>query len=70
MSDERQLVCEIQRDENNDIVVLVEGMKIAKRGLPHTPQAETWIMLEPGWTVRDVNGGQAIEVSYERAPIH
>jgi hypothetical protein len=70
MSDERQLVCEIQRDENNDIVVLVEGMKIAKRGLPDTPQAETWIMLEPGWIVRDVAGGNAIEVSYERAPIH
>jgi hypothetical protein len=65
-----QFVCEIRLDENNDIVVLVEGMKIAKRGLPDTPQAETWIMLEPGWTVRDVNEGQAIEVSYERAPIH
>jgi hypothetical protein len=23
-------------------------------------------MLEPGWTVRDVKGGKAIEVSYER----
>jgi hypothetical protein len=70
MRDEGRLVCEIQRDENNDLFVLVDGMKIAKRGLPDTPQAETWIMLEPGWTVRTVKGGRTIEVSYERAQIH
>jgi hypothetical protein len=70
MSDEGRPICEIQRDENDDVFVLVDGMKIARRGLPDTPQAETWIMLEPGWTVRDVAGGKAIEVSYERAPIH
>jgi hypothetical protein len=70
MGDEGRPVLEIHRDENNDVFVLVDGMKIAKRGLPDTPHAETWIMLEPGWTVRDVNGGKAIEVSYERAPIH
>jgi hypothetical protein len=43
---------------------------ISQARLPHTLQAETWIMLEPGWTVRDVSGGHAIEVSYEPAPIH
>jgi hypothetical protein len=70
MRKEGRLVCEIQRDRNNDVFVLVDGMKIAKRGLPGTPQAETWIMLEPGWTVRDVKGGKAIEVRYEPAQIH
>ncbi len=70
MRNEGQIVCEMQRDENNDLFVLVDGMKIAKRGLPGTPQAETWIMLEPGWTVRSVNGGRTIEVSYEPAQIH
>jgi hypothetical protein len=25
-------VCEIERDENGDVFVLVDGMKIAKRG--------------------------------------
>jgi hypothetical protein len=70
MSDEGRPVCEIHRDENDDVFVLVGGMKIAKRGLPDTPQAKTWIMLEPGWTVRDVSGGKAIEVSYEGARMH
>jgi hypothetical protein len=49
---------------------LLTGLKIAKRGLPDTPQADTWIMLEPGWMVRDVKGGTAIEVCYERARMH
>jgi hypothetical protein len=70
MSDDEPPVCEIHRDGNNDVFVLVDGIKIAKRGLPDTPQAETWIMLEPGWTVRDVKRGKAIEVSYERSQIH
>jgi hypothetical protein len=70
MSDEGKPVCEIHKDENDDVFVLVGGMKIAKRGLPDTPQANTWIMLEPGWFVRDVKGGKAIEVSYEHARMH
>jgi hypothetical protein len=70
MSDERQPACEIHRDENGDVFVLVAGTKIAKRGLPDTPHAATWIMLVPGWMVRDVKGGKAIEVRYERARMH
>jgi hypothetical protein len=63
-------VCQIHRDENNDVFLLIDGMKIAKRGLPDSPHANTWIMLEPGWMVRDVKGGRAIEVYYERARMH
>jgi hypothetical protein len=48
----------------------IDGVKIAKRGLPGTPQADTWIMLKPGWMVRDVKGGTAIQVSYEHAWMH
>ena len=64
MSDETP-VCQIHRDEKNDVFLLIDGVKIAKRGLPDTPHADTWIMLEPGWFVRDVKGGKAIGVSYE-----
>jgi hypothetical protein len=70
MSDEGRPVCEIHKDENGHIFVLVGGMKIAKRGLPDTAHANTWIMLEPGWIVRDVKGGRAIEVSRERFRMH
>ena len=43
-----------------DIFVLADGVKIAKLGELGTPQAGTWIPLEPGWTVRD--GPDGIEV--------
>jgi hypothetical protein len=69
MSDEAS-VCEIHKDENDDVFLLVGGRKIAKRRLPGTAQANTWIILEPGWMVRDVKGGKAIQVSYEHARVH
>jgi hypothetical protein len=27
-------VCEIHKDDNDDVFILIDGMKIAKRGLP------------------------------------
>jgi hypothetical protein len=63
-------VCELHKDDNEDVFVLVGGVKIAKRGLPNTPHAMTWIILEPGWIVRDVDRGNAIEVRFEGATIH
>jgi hypothetical protein len=67
MSDEAS-ICELHKDEHGDVFLLVGGRKIAKRGLSGAARANTWIVLEPGWTVRDVKGGKAIEVSYEHAP--
>jgi hypothetical protein len=67
-------VCELH-DDGEDVFVLVDGVKIARRGRPDTAQAMTWIVLEPGWTVRDVQSGNAIsgnaiEVRYEGARVH
>src|SRR5262245_25601373 len=56
-----QHLCAIHKDENDDVFVLVGGVRIAKRGLG-TAHAATWITLQPGWLVRDVKGGKAIEV--------
>jgi hypothetical protein len=36
-----------------DLVIEVDGVRIAKRGKPHTPQARTWVSLETGYTVLD-----------------
>jgi hypothetical protein len=46
-----------------DSFVLADGVKSAKLGDPDTPQAGTWIPLEPGWIVRD--GPDGIEVEYQ-----
>ena len=39
------------RSDGTGLFVIFDGVKIAKRGPPGTPQAGTWVSLEPGWTV-------------------
>ena len=34
-----------------DVFVVYNGVRIAKRGQPDTPEAGTWISLEPGFRV-------------------
>lgn len=50
--------------ENGDCFFVIDGMKVAKRGRPNTPEAKTWITLVPGWEVRDV--GDEIEVIHNK----
>jgi hypothetical protein len=42
--------CRVEITET-DIYVIYDGVRIAKRGKPGTPQDETWISLEPGYAV-------------------
>ena len=53
-----------------DLFVFVDGVKIAKRGHAGTPQAGTWVSLEPGWSVVDVDYPQEIEVSHHGVRVH
>jgi len=58
--------CKIVSD-GDDIFVVVDGVKIAKRGCG--PQAKTWVSLEPGWRVLDSgkvgHRGYEIVVEYD-----
>ena len=56
--------------EGNEVFVVADGVKIAKRGHPGTPQAKTWVSLEPGWHVRDCDGGREIEVERHGVRVH
>ena len=40
-----------------DTVVVVNGVVVARRGHLHTPQAGTWVSVEPGWEVLDSDEG-------------
>jgi hypothetical protein len=51
--------------DGEDIFVVVNGVKVAKRGHPGTAQANTWVSLGPGWTVLDRNYPEEIEVIFE-----
>jgi hypothetical protein len=44
----------------DDLFIVADGLKIAKRGRPGTAQARTWISLEPGWRVLDQGGGALV----------
>lgn len=35
------------------LFIVVDGLKISKRGEPGSPHAKTWVSLEPGWKVFD-----------------
>ena len=47
-----------------DMFLMVDGLKIARRGYPDTPEAGTWVPIEPGWEAKDVLGGDEIWVRY------
>src|SRR5215471_16966784 len=42
---------------STDMFIVFDGKRIAKRGRPGTKQAGTWVPLEPGYMVRDVEEG-------------
>ena len=56
--------CRVECD-GEDIFIVADGLKIAKRGHPETPQAKTWVSLEPGYIVREREDGASIEVEYK-----
>jgi hypothetical protein len=37
--------------DGRDMFAVVDGVRIAKRGRPGTPEAGTWVTLMAGWTV-------------------
>jgi hypothetical protein len=48
--------------EGQEAFVLVNDVKVAKRG---SPGANTWVSLEPGWTVQDIQGTYGLlEIRY------
>jgi hypothetical protein len=51
--------------DGRDIFVIFNGLKIAKRGRPGTPDARRWVSIEPGYDVRERAG--TLEVSVKEA---
>ena len=54
-------IVEVMSDGENIFVVADSGL--AKRGGPGTPQAKTWVSLEPGWKVFDDDGMLVVDMT-------
>jgi hypothetical protein len=68
MARSKEPVVEIQREGRN-VFLLIDEVKIAMRGEPGSPQAKTWVSLEPGYTVLDTDDGH-IEIIREGVRLH
>jgi len=53
----------IENDGSN-VFVTFNGVRIAKRSKPETPQARMWVSIEPGYTVLD-GGPSRLVVKYD-----
>jgi hypothetical protein len=42
---------------SKDVFVEVDGIRVARRGYPGSPEARTWVSVEPGWQVLDSDEG-------------
>jgi len=49
--------------DGKDAFVVYDGVRIAKRGQPNTPEAGTWVPLEPGFRVFYTGCGQRGEAA-------
>jgi hypothetical protein len=51
------------------LYVRLDGRRIAVRGRPGTPQARTWVSLEPGYRVLDAPNREIV-IEYNGARVH
>ena len=51
-----QIKC-VEEDGEAAIYIEFDGVRIARRGHPDSPQAGAWVSLEPGFNVYDGPGG-------------
>jgi hypothetical protein len=51
----------VEEDGEPAIYIVFDGVRIAKRGKPDTPQAKTWVSLVHGFEVRDT-GKRGVEI--------
>ena len=55
--------------DGTDMFVRYADKRIAKRGHPGTPQAMTWISLEPGFVVTSPPDHSTITIEFNGVPV-
>ena len=54
----------------DDLFIVFNGVRIAKRGYPDTAQAKTWVSLEPGCRVLDGPNLDSIAIESDGVRVH
>jgi len=60
-------------EDRDEVFVVLDGVRIARRGYPGTPEAGTWVSLVPGWIVRDdfdKHGRPSLELERQGGSVH
>ena len=55
--------------DGTDMFVCYAGKRIAKRGYPGTPEAMTWISIEPGFVVTSLPDHSALAIQRRACPL-
>ena len=55
---------------DGEIFIVIDGIRVAQRGEPGTPHANTWVSIEPGWAVFVGADMRSIRVTYNGASVH
>jgi hypothetical protein len=55
---------------DSDMFVVVDGIRVARRGYPGTPQARSWVSIEPGWEVIDGENLNSILIRCNDVSVH
>jgi hypothetical protein len=57
-------------DTGQDLFIVVDGVRIAKRGRPETQEAMTWVSLVLGWTVNSQDDHRKIEILHDDTRVY
>jgi hypothetical protein len=60
----------VDKEIGDELFVMVDGVKIAMRAKRGTGRGGSWIAIEPGWSVLELDDGDALQVSDNGAAIH
>jgi hypothetical protein len=52
--------------DGTDVFVVYNGIRIAKRADPYSPQAGTWVSLKPGYRVFDKDYPETLIVEFDQ----
>ena len=56
--------------EGDNLFIEVDGVAIAERGHPHTPQEGTWVSIVPGWEVVEGPDLMSITIWHNGEEVH